>query len=462
MQASKKCMSTGLIKFSCVLENPVKNRPRILFSTPVLKHPAVGGPYLRIENSIKALFRIADLYIYSRVALNEATAVSFYRGFCHEFYFAPSVEPQNRHISFPKRIVNRFARKLIRKNLFNDVGEPEFDFRGLLDVADAINADLIWLGYGNISYPLLKYIKSYSSYKVVLDTDSVWSRFILRGLPFATSEEERQNIEKAGREKEQEEKWGTQLADVTTAVSQVDADYYIKLAKYPQQIHLFSNVIDIESYKKPPPPPDEFKNPSIYLAGTFWHGSPMEDAARWVIKEVLPLVRQHIPNIHLYIAGRGSNQTLSDINDSGITITGELPSVLPYLCHAGVALVPLRFESGTRFKILEAGACGIPVVSTTLGAEGIPVTHEKDILIADEPESFANSIVRVIKDPGLAKKIAGNLKELVCEEYSVPSLAQQASLILGYLNIRTHSTRTTNYVKLVCDFLKRFVAPNIQ
>ena len=131
-----------------------------------------------------------------------------------------------------------------------------------------------------------------------------------------------------------------------------------------------------------------------------------------------------------------SDETLFDINAPGITVTGELPSVLPYLCHADVAVVPLRFESGTRFKILEAGACGIPVVSTTLGAEGLSVTHEKDILIADEPESFADAIISVITNHDVALEMAKNLRTLVHKKYSITSLTEEGRLILEYLTCR--------------------------
>lgn len=126
----------------------------------------------------------------------------------------------------------------------------------------------------------------------------------------------------------------------------------------------------------------------------------------------------------------------TEINDPGITIAGELPSVLPYLRHADVALVPLRFESGTRFKILEAGVCGIPVVSTTLGAEGLFVTDGKDISIADEPESFADSIISIITNHDLASELAKNLRVLVHEKYSIASLAREGRFILGYLACR--------------------------
>ena len=108
---------------------------------------------------------------------------------------------------------------------------------------------------------------------------------------------------------------------------------------------------------------------------------------------------------------------MEDISKKNITVTGQLTSVLPYLRNANVALVPLKFESGTRFKILEAGACNIPIVSTTLGAEGIPVTNSENILIADE--SFANAIIRLINDEKFSSKISNNCKNLIYESFSI-------------------------------------------
>ncbi|MBA4383616.1 MAG: hypothetical protein C0410_02670 [Anaerolinea sp.] len=411
-------------------------KPRVLFATPVLHHPPVGGPTLRIENSIKALAQISDLYIYNRVSPDKQGGtedLAFYEQYCKGFFFAPFV-PTSRYTRFLSRAINAISKRTLGWHVIKSGWEPMTeDFGHLLTIASDVHADVIWLGYGNISYPLLKYIKDHTDYKVVVDTDSVWSRFVLRGLPFARSGLERRRIKKSGKDKEDEERWGTQLADVTTAVSKVDAEYYCSLAKDSRQIHIFSNVIDIALYQQVPPPADNLKSPCMYLAGTFTPGNAMDDAARWVIGCVLPIVRQQIPDVHLYCVGTGSNQILSDIRDPGITITGQLTTVLPYLCYADVALVPLRFESGTRFKILEAGACGIPVVSTTLGAEGISVAHEKNILIADEPESFARSIVRILQDRKFALALAENLKMLVYEKCNIATLAQEGSPILRYL-----------------------------
>jgi len=222
--------------------------------------------------------------------------------------------------------------------------------------------------------------------------------------------------------------------DVTTAVSEVDASYYRAIAKEPERVRVFSNVLDLETYQTVPLAVDGFKKPCIYLAGSFGYvNSPMDRAARWMVEEVLPLVKQEIPDIHFYIVGKGSEVLWGKLNDRAITVTGKLPSVLPYLCHADVAVVPLQFESGTRFKILEAAACGIPVVSTVLGAEGIPVVHERDILLADTPEDFAGSIVRLVRDKELAGRLSSNCQNLVREKYSVQSLIAEAEAIFDHM-----------------------------
>ena len=414
-----------------------RTKPVVLFTTPVLHHPPIGGPALRIENSIKALSKISELHLYSRVSLASCggtAASSFYRQYCQSFHFAPSAVSPNKHVNFAKRAVNFLARRIIKRNLFGPGSESlTKDFAYLLRVADAIQADVIWLGYGNISYPLLEYIKQRSNYRVVVDTDSVWSRFVLRELTFVRNAEERQRIEQRGKEKEEEERWGTQLADATTAVSQVDAAYYRVLAQNPKRVHQFSNAVDVDMYQQAPPAPDDFKKPCIYLAGTFWRNSPMEDATRWFVEKAFPVVRAQIPEITLYVVGRKSDVVLSDIQLPNVVITGEVESVLPYLCHSNVAIVPLRFESGTRFKILEAGACKIPVVSTTLGAEGLPVEHEKHLLLADEPAKFAQSIIRLIYDREFATELAGNLHQLVVDKGSISVLVKEATEIIGFL-----------------------------
>lgn len=403
---------------------------RILFTTPILEHPAAGGPQLRIENSIKALSRVCELDIVYRAsgptAVIEKTG-EYFRDYATEYraLFRPSSDGVfSRFLSWGERILNRF---------FDTQTAEHAEF--ILDHVDRRQIDILWFGYGNISYPLIKYVKRRKpNLRVVCDTDSVWSRFVLRELPYASGLRKLQ-IWRAGRNKEAEERAWVGLCDVTTAVSEVDAEYYRGIAEDPGRVHLFSNVIDVESYKLPPSPPPGFKSPSIYLAGSFGHyNSPMDSATRWMLEEVFPRVLKFHSNAHFYIVGRNSEMGFGHLNSPNITVTGRLETVLPYLCNTDVALVPLKFESGTRFKILEAGACKVPLVSTTLGAEGIPVIHGEHILIADEPEEFANAIVRLLDDKELANQLAAKCHDLVNEKFSVESLAVEAKQILKYLN----------------------------
>lgn len=403
---------------------------KVLFTTPILEHPAAGGPQLRIENSIKALSRLSDLdivYRTSEPADRVQQTSAFFQKYATEYHvFSKPVASGflSRCLSLTEKIANRiFGTRTIQQGKY------------ILEHVERRQIDVLWFGYGNISYPLIKYIKSKRpDLKVVCDTDSVWSRFVLRELPYVQGLR-KLRIWMSGRKKELEERAWVALCDVTTAVSEVDAEYYRGIAKNPNSVHVFSNVIDIESYKLPPPPPVGFKSPSIYLAGSFGHyNSPMDTAARWMLEEVWPHVLKSHPDVHFYIVGRNSELGFGHLDSENVTVTGRLETVLPYLCNTDVALVPLKFESGTRFKILEAGACQVPLVSTTLGAEGIPVIDGEHILLADEPQDFAQAIIKLLDDKELATKLTINCYDLVSKNFSVESLVIEAKQILEYIN----------------------------
>lgn len=396
---------------------------KVLFTSPMIMHPAASGPHLRIENSIKALAKITDLHVMSRVAphvLGGATAISHYQNIAPKFSFAPSVDKLSSIRTF------RRVQIVTRKLLVNDA-------KSIVKYARAHDIKVIWFGYGNISYPLIKQVRQLApDLFLVCDTDSVWSRFIFRELPFIDDEKEKQRVLQASQEKELEEKDWVKLCNITTAVSEVDAQYYRYLTDQKDKVAIFSNVLDINQYLAPIAPPANLKKPSIYLAGSF--GKPtsaMNRAANWLIQGILPLVKKQIPDVHCYIVGNHSDVSFGHLNDPSITVTGRLESVLPYLKNVDVALTPLQFESGTRFKILEAAACKTPMVSTTLGAEGIPVKHGEHIMIADTSEAFAAAIVKLIQDKPYAKQLAENSFQLVEREYGLAQLEREAKQILA-------------------------------
>lgn len=414
-------------------------KEKILYITPVLLFPAAGGPALRVESSIKALSKICNLYVIARRSKYQTggeNAISFYKQFCEKLEFVPL--ERYRYPAYVFRKLIGLGRRIFRKSIdpINLYLVNIIDALFVIKYAKKHDIDIIWFSFGNISYDLIKIIKLLSpKLKLICDTDSVWSRFILRELPYETNPKRIKEIKLEGIKKQKEEIGWVRICDVTTAVSEVDANFYRALTNTPEKIMPFSNVIDFDKYVYNSEPINNFKKPAIFLAGTFYQNSPMEKATRWFIKDVFPKVKIEIPNAHLYVLGIGSDTTLKDIKDSSITITGLVDTVLPYLYNSSVSVVPLSFESGTRFKILEAAACGIPIVSTTLGAEGIPVTHEADILIADTSDEFANGVVKVIKDIDFAKSIAGECNKLVRENYSIEHLMREGEVILNSLKL---------------------------
>lgn len=436
---------------------------KIIFLTPSLEHPPAGGPYLKTENSIKALSQISELHIISRkpkYLIGGDQAENFYKKYCSVFIYTPSVAPHFLKNWFEKK--NWLWKKIYRvkellytfsprkKKMLPGKIAAYLDAKFINDHAMRNNITVIWANYICMeTTPLvIKALKKInSSLHIIGDTDSVWSRFLLRGLPFIKDKKRYQEVKKDGEEKIKEEKWWVKTCDVTTAVSKVDLDYYQGLTNTPDKVKQFSNVIDTQTYQTHHNSPENFKTPCMYLAGYFGPNSPMEQAARWIIDDILPLVKKEIPNIHLYLVGKGSDTIFSKIKDPAITVTGLVDSILPYLTNADVALVPLKFESGTRFKILEAGACGIPIVSTTLGAEGLEVEHGKNILIADDPTSFAQAIVKIIKNKEFAQELGNNCKKFVDNNYSIQVLKKEGKIILDYLSLSQDQNYTNKGAK---------------
>jgi glycosyltransferase involved in cell wall biosynthesis len=126
--------------------------------------------------------------------------------------------------------------------------------------------------------------------------------------------------------------------------------------------------------------------------------APNVDATLYFHQEIFPLVREQI-DCRLLVVGRHPPESIRALAmDPHVEIHGNVPNVLPYYKQAMVSVVALRAGGGTRLKILEAMATGTPVISTTIGCEGLDVTSEKEILLADEPEAFASQVVKAMSD----------------------------------------------------------------
>jgi sugar transferase (PEP-CTERM/EpsH1 system associated) len=145
---------------------------------------------------------------------------------------------------------------------------------------------------------------------------------------------------------------------------------------------------------------------------------PNEDAMLFFCREVLPLIRAEEPDVTLDIVGRAPTPAVRRLAASqGITVTGRVDDVRPHVRDAAVYIVPLRIGGGTRLKIFEAMAMGKAIVSTTVGAEGLPVAHGTHLLLADEPNRFAQAVVRLLRDEQRRGELEAAARALVVERY---------------------------------------------
>ncbi len=140
-------------------------------------------------------------------------------------------------------------------------------------------------------------------------------------------------------------------------------------------------------------------------------------------REVWPQLRKRKPDLILTIVGRDPALAVRELaNMPGVEVTGTVDDVRPYYHEAVASIVPLKVGGGSRLKILEAMAAGVPVVSTTLGAEGLNVTHNENILIADSVDGMIGEVVRTIEDNGIRSRLVNGGRALVFNEYEWSTL----------------------------------------
>ena len=173
------------------------------------------------------------------------------------------------------------------------------------------------------------------------------------------------------------------------------------------------------TYPRPETPlgePAVSKPPRVLFQGYLGY-PPNIDAAQWLAASIAPLIRAAVPETEVRLVGRPGENVTRLHQPGAVTVVGEVPSMDDELARTTVALVPLRYGSGTRVKILESFAHRIPVVSTTLGAEGLDVEDGVHLLLADDAEGLAAATVRLLGDPVLRVRLANEAHRLYLDRY---------------------------------------------
>jgi sugar transferase (PEP-CTERM/EpsH1 system associated) len=225
--------------------------------------------------------------------------------------------------------------------------------------------------------------------------------------------------------------------DLVLTVSEADGKTFQRL--YPDALRAPVHVVQtgVETDYFTPPVAASERARLVFTGSMDW--LPNEDGVTYFCREILPRVRQSEPDTTLSIIGRSPTSAVRKLAEiPGIEVTGRVDDVRPHIARGSVYIVPLRIGGGTRLKIFEAMSMARAVVSTTVGAEGLPVTPGRDIVIADEPARFAQAVVHLIRDEASRRRIEAAARRLVVERYDWSAVARDFEAAL--LKVTTGGT----------------------
>lgn len=182
-----------------------------------------------------------------------------------------------------------------------------------------------------------------------------------------------------------------------------------------------ANGVDLDYYT---PLPDPCAPTLAFVGSLDWR--PNQDAVRWFIESIWPRIRGQAPRASATLIGRRPPGWLADLAArAGVELRADVPDVRPHLAEASLVIVPLRIGGGSRLKILEAMAAGRCVVSTSIGAEGLAVRAGEHLVIADDPDHFADECALLLRDPNRRRALARAGRALVEAEYGWDQIATQ-------------------------------------
>lgn len=408
---------------------------QLLFVTPILSFPPRGGPEIRVWNTLQAMARIQDLSV-SVVHLaknqNVRGVTEGLQGiFGDRFggYFPLDFRFQGLSVSKAS-----FLRFLLKVPF---IARPLVSIWVIERVKKNRAPLAVWFSFGNISSAVVwGFHLLHPAERIVYDTDSIWSRYLRR-----TSQNlnglEKFRVALSASVKHLEEVISSRICDVTVAVSEVDAEHYRAISGGRSVVQVVANVVDDSVSSKDgndvKTHTSESLTKTVLITGTFgFRNSPMDFGTDWFVREVWPKVKQAKPQTKLILLGKEADRMWGHISSTDVEVVGSAEDFSPYFQRASVSAVPLWFESGTRIKILQAGVAKLPVVSTSLGAEGLVLDDEAEILIADDADRFAASIVRLVEDESFAESIASGLHDKVVSHYGIGKAQEQVEEVLRH------------------------------
>ncbi len=377
----------------------------ILLLTQVLPYPPDSGPKIKTWNVLKYLAQHHDVTLVSFVRGDQSADVERLRSYCRAVYTVPMERSRVRDglamvaslaTGQPWMMV-RDARTAMRRLVDRLSTEAPFD----VVHADQLN--------------MAQYARQVRKARKVLDAHNALWLLYKRTAATMRLGPQRLFLERDWRLLKRYEGCAVREFDAVLAVSDEDKMALLETTGGTRDIAVIPIAIDVDEVQ----PVVRKPNPVhiLHIGTMYW--PPNIDAVLWFAREVYPRIRQERPDVQFDIVGSRPPAEIIALSkgQSGINVTGYVADPTLYLERAAAMVVPLRAGGGMRVKILNAMAQGIPIVSTTLGCEGIDLAPGRDVLIGDSPEELAGSVLRVLDDPALADTLSLHSRRSVVAKY---------------------------------------------
>lgn len=384
---------------------------KILLLTQVLPYPPDSGPKIKTLNVIKYLARQHEVTLVSFIRGDQSTDIQSLQPYCSAIH---TIQMKRS----PKRDGWALVRSLASSQPWMMLRDDVAEMRNLVDrLSASVRFDVVHADQLNMA----QYALRVPGVCKVLDTHNALWLLYKRLWQTMKNGPQKWLLGRDWRLLKRYEARMCQNFDQVMAVSEEDRSALVEaVSGLPSGSHL-PNItvipIAVDTDQQKPIQRNPGANHILYMGTMYW--PPNIDGVFWFIRQVLPLIREQWPGLIFDVVGARPPQELLKLSgdDSGICVTGYVKDTAPYLAQAGAMVIPLRAGGGMRVKILEALAYGLPMVSTSLGCEGIALQDGRDILIADTPHEFAQATLRLLKDRSLADQLGRNGRELVVSTY---------------------------------------------
>ncbi|HYE29977.1 MAG TPA: glycosyltransferase [Methylomirabilota bacterium] len=388
---------------------------KLLAVYPYIPYPLNRGAYQRAFHLLKGLARDHEVHLLCLAEKCEGMEhKAIFEAFCEKVVFVPFEHPEWERL-FPKRLLNPRPSTIahwnvpaVQQAVDELVAAEKYDAVQVFDIvlaqffmgkhealpliADRTRVDLYyqWMEHQNLNFSFKQRLLNYENYTKL---------------------------------------WFYERAVARRCALQVvcgidDANFTRKFISPQVPLSVVPNGVDIGYFDANAVAGQPDPDPTLIFCGAMDY-NPNVDALRWYFGNMHDALSKEIPNLKALIVGKDPGAEVRGYAQrfTNVTVTGGVPDVRPYYKRAWAQIVPLRIGGGTRLKIPESMAIGTPVVSTTIGAQGLDLRHGEDILLADTPQEFIRETARILKDAVLRRHIQATGLATVKARLAWPSLA---------------------------------------